>query len=139
MLLALTQAASSGVAGLRQPMLKVWGVWGVKCELGHAQDVYREHAWHELCVDCPSRPGLSSPSPPAPYFSPTAVPLPLQGTIIGLFRDLRGIATATNSRRTYSIMFDWLYPQHFPVILKCLEVWGGGGARRGERGATGGM
>mmetsp|Transcript_8801 Transcript_8801/g.18815 ORF Transcript_8801/g.18815 Transcript_8801/m.18815 type:complete len:1064 (-) Transcript_8801:979-4170(-) len=46
-----------------------------------------------------------------------------KGTIIGLFRDLRGIATATNSRRTHSMLFDWLYPQHFPVIIKCLEAW----------------
>eukprot|EP00798_Chlamydomonas_sp_ICE-L_P019293 gene19293-25939_t len=44
-------------------------------------------------------------------------------TIIGLFRDLRGIATATNSRRTYSLLFDWLYPQHLPVMIKCLEAW----------------
>lgn len=50
----------------------------------------------------------------------------MQGTIIGLFRDLRGIATATNSRRTYCALFDWLYPQHFAVLVKCLEVRGGG-------------
>lgn len=48
--------------------------------------------------------------------------LHVQGTIIGLFRDLRGIATATNSRRTYGALFDWLYPTHMPVIIKCLEV-----------------
>ncbi|MEW5298899.1 MAG: hypothetical protein WDW36_001972 [Sanguina aurantia] len=44
-------------------------------------------------------------------------------TIIGLFRDLRGIASATNSRRTYSLLFDWLYPQHLPTILLCCEAW----------------
>ncbi|KAL4457497.1 hypothetical protein ABPG75_012362 [Micractinium tetrahymenae] len=44
-------------------------------------------------------------------------------TIIGLFRDLRGIATATNSRRTYGMLFDWLYSAHFPTILACLEAW----------------
>ncbi|GAX79235.1 hypothetical protein CEUSTIGMA_g6675.t1 [Chlamydomonas eustigma] len=49
--------------------------------------------------------------------------LMLKNTIIGLFRDLRGIAAATNSRRTYCVLFDWLYPHHFPVILKCLEAW----------------
>ena len=47
----------------------------------------------------------------------------LKGTIVGLFRDLRGIATATNSRRTYTSLFEWLYPQHFPIIIKCLEAW----------------
>eukprot|EP00955_Chlamydomonas_euryale_P041110 351893-Chlamydomonas_euryale.AAC.22 len=45
----------------------------------------------------------------------------LKGTIIGLFRDLRGIAAATNSRRTYGALFEWLYPAHLPVIIKCLE------------------
>ncbi|KAI3436525.1 hypothetical protein D9Q98_005942 [Chlorella vulgaris] len=44
-------------------------------------------------------------------------------TVIGLFRDLRGVATATNSRRTYGMLFDWLHPAHFPTILACLEAW----------------
>eukprot|EP00877_Chromochloris_zofingiensis_P005215 jgi/Chrzof1/14695/Cz09g12110.t1 len=46
-----------------------------------------------------------------------------QQTVIGLFRDLRGIATATNTRRTYCLMFDWLYPSHCATILSCLEAW----------------
>ena len=46
-----------------------------------------------------------------------------QQTVVGMFRDLRGIASATQTRRTYCLMFDWLYPTHFPVILKCLEAW----------------
>lgn len=45
-----------------------------------------------------------------------------KSTVIGLFRDLRGIAAATNSRRTYTMLFDWLYPTHFPVVINCLEV-----------------
>ncbi|XP_073223202.1 uncharacterized protein [Cicer arietinum] len=39
---------------------------------------------------------------------------------IGLMRDLRGIAMATNSRRTYGFLFDWLYPAHMPILLKGL-------------------
>ncbi|KAL5067134.1 hypothetical protein RYX36_018021 [Vicia faba] len=39
---------------------------------------------------------------------------------IGLMRDLRGIAMATNSRRTYGFLFDWLYPTHIPILLKSL-------------------
>ncbi|XP_027367978.1 exportin-7-A-like isoform X1 [Abrus precatorius] len=39
-------------------------------------------------------------------------------TFIGLMRDLRGIAMATNSRRTYGFFFDWLYPAHLPLLLK---------------------
>ncbi|KAK7267202.1 hypothetical protein RIF29_19867 [Crotalaria pallida] len=45
---------------------------------------------------------------------------------IGLMRDLRGIAMATNSRKSYGFLFDWLYPAHMPVILKasahCADV-----------------
>ena len=44
-------------------------------------------------------------------------------TVVGLMRDLRGITTATNSRRTYGMLFDLLYPMHFPVLLCCLEAW----------------
>ncbi|KAJ6838433.1 exportin-7 [Iris pallida] len=42
---------------------------------------------------------------------------------IGLMRDLRGIAMATNSRRTYGLLFDWLYPLHMPLILKAISHW----------------
>jgi len=49
---------------------------------------------------------------------------PAETTVAGLFRDLRGIASATNNRKTYCTLFDWLYPAHFPVILGCLEAWG---------------
>ena len=46
-------------------------------------------------------------------------------TLIGLFRDLRGIAAATNSRRTYCLMFEWLYPQvrypHTAPTASCLS------------------
>ncbi|CAA6655624.1 unnamed protein product [Spirodela intermedia] len=38
--------------------------------------------------------------------------------LIGLMRDLRGIAMATNSRRTYGLLFDWLYPSHISLLLK---------------------
>uniref|UniRef100_A0A061RU54 Ran-binding protein n=1 Tax=Tetraselmis sp. GSL018 TaxID=582737 RepID=A0A061RU54_9CHLO len=44
-------------------------------------------------------------------------------TVVGLMRDLRGIAMATNSRRTYSMLFDFMYPAHFPLLLQCLEAW----------------
>ncbi|KAM0944113.1 putative importin-beta domain, armadillo-like helical, exportin [Dioscorea sansibarensis] len=42
---------------------------------------------------------------------------------IGLMRDLRGIAMATNSRRTYGVLFDWLYPAHMPLLLKATSHW----------------
>ena len=43
--------------------------------------------------------------------------------LIGLMRDLRGIAMATNSRRTYGLLFEWLYPAHTPLLLRAMEQW----------------
>ncbi|KAG9129345.1 hypothetical protein Leryth_016632, partial [Lithospermum erythrorhizon] len=43
--------------------------------------------------------------------------------LIGLMRDLRGIAMATNNRRTFGLLFDWLYPVHMPVLLKAISYW----------------
>ena len=72
-------------------------------------------------------------------------------TLIGLMRDLRGIAMATNrygpftghcnictnnnfflpifvldltcSRRTHGLLFDWLYPAHMPLLLRAIGHW----------------
>uniref|UniRef100_A0A164V8E3 Exportin-7/Ran-binding protein 17 TPR repeats domain-containing protein n=1 Tax=Daucus carota subsp. sativus TaxID=79200 RepID=A0A164V8E3_DAUCS len=43
--------------------------------------------------------------------------------LIGVMRDLRGIAMATNSRRNYALLFDWLYPKHMAVLLKGITHW----------------
>ncbi|XP_062111897.1 uncharacterized protein LOC133823253 isoform X2 [Humulus lupulus] len=43
--------------------------------------------------------------------------------LIGLMRDLRGIAMATNSRKTYGYFFEWLYPAHTPLLLKGISNW----------------
>ncbi|CAI9102605.1 OLC1v1000900C2 [Oldenlandia corymbosa var. corymbosa] len=43
--------------------------------------------------------------------------------LIGLMRDLRGVAMATSSRRTYGLLFDWIYPAHMPVLLKGISHW----------------
>ncbi|KAJ6694854.1 hypothetical protein OIU74_014060 [Salix koriyanagi] len=43
--------------------------------------------------------------------------------LIGLMRDLRGIAMATNSRRTYGLLFDWMYPAHMSLLLKGISHW----------------
>ncbi|KAK4380187.1 hypothetical protein RND71_002049 [Anisodus tanguticus] len=43
--------------------------------------------------------------------------------LIGLMRDLRGIAMATSSQRTYGFLFDWLYPSHIPLLLKAITIW----------------
>ena len=41
----------------------------------------------------------------------------------GICRDIRGVCLATHNRRTYGLLFDMVYPQHFPTLLHCLEVW----------------
>ncbi|PIA44208.1 hypothetical protein AQUCO_01700074v1 [Aquilegia coerulea] len=43
--------------------------------------------------------------------------------LIGLMRDLRGITMATNSRRTFGLLFDWLYPAHMPLLLRSISFW----------------
>ncbi|GMH18647.1 hypothetical protein Nepgr_020488 [Nepenthes gracilis] len=47
---------------------------------------------------------------------------PVKYSLIGLMRDLRGITMATNSRRTYGFLFDWLYPAHMPLLLKATAL-----------------
>ncbi|RCV22123.1 hypothetical protein SETIT_4G195400v2 [Setaria italica] len=42
---------------------------------------------------------------------------------IGWMRDLRGIAMATNSRKTYGLLFDWLYPSRMPLLLRAIALW----------------
>lgn len=46
-----------------------------------------------------------------------------QDMVVGLFRDLRGLVAATTNRRTYGMVFEWLYPQHMPTVITCLETW----------------
>eukprot|EP00048_Salpingoeca_helianthica_P001319 m.48425 g.48425 ORF g.48425 m.48425 type:complete len:1073 (+) comp11378_c0_seq3:31-3249(+) len=45
--------------------------------------------------------------------------------VIGLARDLRGIASACTNKSAFSLLFDWLYPNFFTVIVQCMEVWRG--------------
>ncbi|KAF8061166.1 XPO7 [Scenedesmus sp. PABB004] len=46
-----------------------------------------------------------------------------QAAVVGLFRDLRGVAAATSTRRTYGLLFDWMYPDHCRAVLCCLEAF----------------
>ncbi|CAL1377134.1 unnamed protein product [Linum trigynum] len=62
---------------------------------------------------------LNLESIPEPVFRTDVV----RYALIGLMRDLRGIAMATNSRRTYGFLFDWLYPAHLPLLLKGISIW----------------
>lgn len=41
--------------------------------------------------------------------------------VIGVCRDLRGIVQQTHNRRTFSCIFDFLYPTYFPVFVRTAE------------------
>mmetsp|Transcript_37396 Transcript_37396/g.101262 ORF Transcript_37396/g.101262 Transcript_37396/m.101262 type:complete len:805 (-) Transcript_37396:279-2693(-) len=42
---------------------------------------------------------------------------------IGVCRDLRGVAQATNNKRAYSMLFEMLYPACFPVFTRAAEAF----------------
>jgi exportin-7 len=47
----------------------------------------------------------------------------VKNAVIGICRDLRGITASTHNRRTYSALFDCLYPGCFPVFVRAATVW----------------
>lgn len=42
-----------------------------------------------------------------------------QRTLVGLVRDLRGIAFAFNAKTSFMMLFDWMYPWQ---RLRCLRL-----------------
>ncbi|KAF1334127.1 Exportin-like protein, partial [Globisporangium splendens] len=45
----------------------------------------------------------------------------VKDAVIGVCRDLRGIVQQTHNRRTFSCIFDFLYPTYFPVFVRAAE------------------
>ncbi|XP_066888405.1 ran-binding protein 17 isoform X6 [Kogia breviceps] len=45
--------------------------------------------------------------------------------LIGLARDLRGIAFALNTKTSYTMLFDWMYPTYIPILQRAVEQWYG--------------
>ncbi|XP_017850669.1 ran-binding protein 16 isoform X2 [Drosophila busckii] len=44
--------------------------------------------------------------------------------IIGLARDLRGLALPLNARVQYTMLFEWLYyTDYLPILLRAVELW----------------
>ncbi|XP_055389487.1 ran-binding protein 16 isoform X2 [Condylostylus longicornis] len=43
--------------------------------------------------------------------------------IIGLARDLRGLAFSLNSKSPYMMLFDWIYPDYTPILIRAVELW----------------
>lgn len=50
--------------------------------------------------------------------------LSFQRTLVGLVRDLRGIAFAFNAKTSFMMLFDWMYPFSLIVLLlSCLSFF----------------
>ncbi|CAG9836006.1 unnamed protein product [Diabrotica balteata] len=43
--------------------------------------------------------------------------------LIGLARDLRGLAFSFNTKTSYMMLFDWIYPNYTPILLRAIELW----------------
>ncbi|KTF88508.1 hypothetical protein cypCar_00029762 [Cyprinus carpio] len=52
-------------------------------------------------------------------------------TLVGLVRDLRGIAFAFNAKTSFMMLFDWMYPliyiyfypSYMPILQRAIELW----------------
>ena len=44
-------------------------------------------------------------------------------TVIGLARDLRGLVFAFNTKISYMMLFDWIYPAYTPILHRAVEIW----------------
>ncbi|XP_058061492.1 exportin-7-A isoform X2 [Anopheles bellator] len=43
--------------------------------------------------------------------------------LIGLSRDLRGLALAFNAKMPYMMLFDWIYPEYSPILIRAVQIW----------------
>jgi len=43
--------------------------------------------------------------------------------LIGFLRDLRGVVLGIVNRRSYSMFFDWIYPDYLPLLGRAAEIW----------------
>jgi len=47
----------------------------------------------------------------------------IKTAIVAALRDLRGITVSAYNKRTYNLLFEALYPQSFPLLLRVAETW----------------
>jgi len=47
----------------------------------------------------------------------------IRALLIGTMRDLRGICSACNNRRTYTLFFDFIYPAYTPLLREVAMRW----------------
>lgn len=43
--------------------------------------------------------------------------------MLGVVRDVRGILRSLTSKPSYQVVFDWLYPDFVPVLIRGVQVW----------------
>ncbi|ESO95104.1 hypothetical protein LOTGIDRAFT_160865 [Lottia gigantea] len=44
-------------------------------------------------------------------------------TLIGLARDLRGIANPINTKISFMMLFEWIYPNYIAILQRAIELW----------------
>eukprot|EP01132_Coremiostelium_polycephalum_P005215 gene5215-6494_t len=47
----------------------------------------------------------------------------IKKVIIGLFRDLRGIVTSADNKRSFSLFFEWIEPIFKDILIKVIKNW----------------
>ncbi|KAL1520643.1 hypothetical protein AB1Y20_022216 [Prymnesium parvum] len=47
----------------------------------------------------------------------------MRAALTGALRDLRGIVSACSNRRTYSLFFDWIYPDFTPLFQRAASMY----------------
>ena len=47
----------------------------------------------------------------------------VRSVLIGALRDLRGVVSACSNRRTYSLFFEWVYPDFTPVLQHAASAY----------------
>jgi len=43
--------------------------------------------------------------------------------LIGIARDLRGLAFAFNTKTSYMMLFEWIYPAYTPILHRAIDFW----------------
>lgn len=47
----------------------------------------------------------------------------VKSALIGLARDIRGLAYSFNQKAPYMMFFDWIYPTYSPILIRAVEIW----------------
>ncbi|VDN84906.1 unnamed protein product, partial [Brugia pahangi] len=55
--------------------------------------------------------------------APTVDQERVKRAVVGLCRDLRGISTACHTKYVFSMLFDWMYPNVFSILVRSVDVW----------------